>query len=344
MSDLPSQGRPRTGPDRGSGPEWASRPPSGPAGSAEASLLRIWGRIRRPVDPCGALQALVGIPRRTARQVIGAATAGGDEAASLLAAMPQIIRTLSISTISVPERCVGEIRGPILWSETMSARGSSAGDPGVYVCSTVSRAHDTAENRLLVAALEAIVRGGQDVARFHVDEDQESEATLLTDARRHADLAHRFLDHRTLIDVTAGRSNRRMARRVRHDPRRRAYRPVAAMLERAAEPLDISTVRLFCNAITTARHDLLVATLDHLEARGVRVPTLLVVDREIVGGPLRFHHPALTQRDPGRHGLFVGNTRLDVPGGLAAETGTVTVHNRTDLVVAIDHAITSDGL
>ncbi|WP_436795957.1 hypothetical protein [Actinospongicola halichondriae] len=342
MSDLPSEGRPHAG----AGIDNRPRGQGGPTGSAEASLDRIWNRIRRPVDPHGAIEALVGVPRRTARQVIGAATAGSDEATALLSAMPQLIRNLSISTISVPERCAGEIRGPILWSETMAARSSSAGDPGVFVCSTVSRAHDTPENRLLVAALGAIVRGGRDVEQFLSDDDDElAQASLLVDARRHADLAQRFLDHRTLIDVQSGRSTRRSQRRVRHDPRRRAYRPVAAMLARAAEPLDVSTIRLFCNAVTTARHDLFVAAIDHLEARGVRVPALLVVDREVVGGPVRFHHPALaTRSETSRYGLFVGATRLDVPGGLPSHDGTTIVRNRGDLTSAIDAAITRDGL
>lgn len=330
----------------GTGSEWEDRPRSGPTGSAEASLERIWRRVRRPVDPHGAIGALVGVPRRTARQVIGAATAGSDEATALLAAMPRLIRNLSISTISVPERCFGEIRGPILWSETLSARASSAGDPGVFVCATVSRAHDTAENRLLVAALQTIVRGGRDVGPFHNGTGEVGTGTtLLVEACRHADLAQRFLDHRTLIDVQPGRSTRRQARRLRHDPRRRTYRPVAAMLQRAAEPLDVSTIRLFCTELTTARHDLLVATIDHLETRGVRVPALLVVDREIVGGPVRFHHPDLVSGfDAGRGGLFVGSTRLDVPGGLAPDTGAVTVRNRADLVGAVDAAIIRDEL
>ena len=341
MTDLPSRGRPHgvTGAVDGRSGR------SGPTGSAAGSLDRIWGRLRHPVDPHGAIEALVGVPRRTARQVIGAATAGSDEAVVLLRQMPSLIRNLSISTISVPERCVGEIRGPVLWSETVSARASSAGDPGVFVCSTVSRAHDTPENQLLVAALQAIVRGGRDVERFHPeDEEEAAEAQLLVDARRHADLAERYLDHRTLIDVRSARSTRRAARRVRHDPRRRSYRPVAAMLQRAAEPLDVETIRLFCNEITTARHDLVVAAIDHLEARGVRVPPLLVVGREIVGGPFRFHHPALaTRRVTSRYGLFVGSTRLDVPGGIVSDD-TVVVRGRGDLTAAIDAAIVADGL
>lgn len=318
--------------------------PSGPAGSAEGSLDRIWGRIRRPFDPHGAIEALAGVPQRTARQVIGAAIAGSDEATRLLAAMPQLVRNLSISTVSVPERCIGQIRGPILWSETLAARASSAGDSGIFVCSTVSRGHDTPENQLLVAALEAIVRGGSDVERFHMD-DGEDEPTMLTDARRHADLAQRFLDHRTLIDVRSSRGTRRTRRRVSHDPRRRTYRPVAAMLERAAEPLDVATIRLFCDDTTTARHDLFVAAMDVLDSRGIRIPPLLVVDREVVAGPVRFHHPALAKRsDTSRFGLFVGETRLDVPGGLHTDDDVVTVRSRGDLVAAIDEAIVRDDL
>lgn len=340
MSDLPSGGRPR-----GEAAEPRGVAATGPTGSAPGSLDRIWNRIRRPVDPQRAIEALVGVPRRTARQVVGAATAGSDEAVALLHDMPKLIRNLSISTITVPERCAGEIRGPILWSETMSARASSAGDPGVFVCNTVSRAHDTPENQLLVAALQAIVRGGRDVDRVHPEDgDDATEAQLLVDARHHADLAQRFLDHRTLIDVTPARSGRRSARRVRHDPRRRAYRPVAAMLQRAAEPLDVDTIRLFCNEVTTGRHDLFAAAIDHLEARGIRVPPLLVVEREVVGGPVRFHHPALAdQRSTERSGLFVGSTRLDVPGGPSG-TDTVVVRGRRDLTAAIDAAIVADDL
>ena len=97
MTDLPSRGRPR----RLTGSAEGRSVPSGPTGSAAGSLDRIWGRLRHPVDPHGAIEALVGVPWRTARQVIGAATAGSDEAVTLLRQMPSLIRNLSISTISV---------------------------------------------------------------------------------------------------------------------------------------------------------------------------------------------------------------------------------------------------
>ena len=50
----------------------------------------------------------------------------------------------------------------MLWSETMSARSASAGDPGLFVCATTTKAYDTDENRVLKAALDAIRQAGAD--------------------------------------------------------------------------------------------------------------------------------------------------------------------------------------
>ena len=57
-----------------------------------------------------------------------------------------------------PQRCIGELRGPVLWSETMSARASSFGDRDLFICATPSRAYDIDENRILVAALDTSSR------------------------------------------------------------------------------------------------------------------------------------------------------------------------------------------
>ncbi len=69
---------------------------------------------------------------------------------------------MAIATTDKPERCYGELRGPVLWSETMSARSASAGDPGMFVCATTTKAYDTDENRVLKAALDVIRRAGAD--------------------------------------------------------------------------------------------------------------------------------------------------------------------------------------
>ena len=57
-----------------------------------------------------------------------------------------------------PIRSRGEVRGPVLWSETMSARPPSFGDPDLFVCTSPQRDYDTAENRVLVRALRVLGR------------------------------------------------------------------------------------------------------------------------------------------------------------------------------------------
>ena len=92
-------------------------------------------------------------------QFVGSATARSPEAERLLATMPSTVRALATSMQTRNERCIGELRGPVLWSETMSARASSFGDEGLFVCATPSRAYDVDENEVLVAALHTIARG-----------------------------------------------------------------------------------------------------------------------------------------------------------------------------------------
>lgn len=329
MTDLPSD---RVAPRH---PE----APHGPTGSAAASLARIWGRIRRPIDPYGAVEALLGLPSRTAREFISAVIAGSDEATALIHAMPALIRGLSISTVSVPARMVGEVRGPILWSETLTARSSAAGDPGVFVCATVSRAYDTPANRLLVRALDEIRRGGRTIDRLarHAGDDHE----LLVAARHNGDLATRYLDHRTLSGVPVELHTRRSRSLVRGNQRRRSYQPVLDMLDRATEPLAAPDLRPFCDDRTTGQHDLLAAIVDHVERRGMVLPPFLVVDHSLVAGPITYRHPD----QPAGHGppgITVAGARVDTPdrkSDSSSDPDVTVVSGRRDLVAFVDAAV-----
>lgn len=327
MTDLPSDRSPRRHPEVA----------HGPTGSAAGSLGRIWDRIRRPIDPYGAVEALLGLPSRTAREFISAVIAGSEEAARLLHDVPALIRNLSISTVTVPERMVNQVRGPVLWSETLTARSAAAGDPGIFVCATVSRAYDTAANRLLVRALDEIRRGGRVVERLgrHAGEEHE----LLVRARHHGDLATRFLDHRTLTGVRPESNLRRARSNVRSNQRRRMYEPVLEMLDRASEPLAADDLRPFCDARTTGEHDLLVAAIDHVERRGVSLPPFLVRDHALVAGPISYRHPDQPSGG-GPAGVAVNGHRLVVPGDPAAERADVTVvQGRGVLAQAVDGAL-----
>lgn len=311
----------------------------GPAGSATAALDRLWGRVQRPIPAADAVVAVLGVSPRSAQEFVAAIVAGSDEATQLLRSMPALVRGLSISTLSVAERMSGSVRGPILWSETMAARSASAGDPGLFVCAMQARAYDTAENRLLVAALSAIAEGGARVDQLR--RRPGSEPALLAQARRNGDQARKFLDHRTLSTVSRVRPDRRVRRRVGADNRRRQYRPAVRMLDRCAEPLDAATLRVFCDARTTAQHDLLVAIIDLCDARGLRLPHFVVEERSLVAGPLRYRHDDAAGPDD-HTGIWLGSMHIDAPSS-TRRLGVQEVASRSELRALVDAALVTLG-
>jgi hypothetical protein len=247
-------------------------------GSGTALLLR---RLARPYDAARAVAALAGVSPRTATRVVGAAVAGSAEAEALLHAMPHIVRAMAIATTDRPERCYGELRGPVLWSETMSGRSASAGDPGLFVCSTTTRAYDTDENRVLKAALAAVERAGQDAS---------AGATLDDDVRhaRHNQMrARHLLEHRTLSGVPLTRIGGRTLQRTRNGSRRNTYAPAVALLLRAADPLRPEHLAPIVDDAARAGHDLLATgllALDELQRDGA----LRTSSGTLVAGPLRY--------------------------------------------------------
>lgn len=332
MTDLPPD---RTPPTR-------SPVGRGPTSSAEESLDRIWRRIRRPFNTPVAVEALVGFPPRTSQQLVAASVAGSSAASALMAAMPALIRSLSISTVSVPQRSVGQVRGPILWSETLAARSASAGDPGVFVCSTMERAYDTPENRTLAWALDLVVRGGKEIDKLHRHDVEEP--PLFAAARRNGDLALRFLDHRTLNSVRRRKPDRRSLAKIQHNSRRRAYQPVIDMLRVADEPLDIQTLRLFCDAETTAEHDLLIAVIDQIERRGIPVPPFLVAKHALEAGRVRYCHVAHSSDADLPAGVSIGSVHLVVPSAASTGADRRVVRGRGDVIAAVDAAIAAGEL
>lgn len=269
----------------------------------------IMASLARPYDPQRVASALLGQPPGVARQLVGAVLATSDEAEDLLEAMPRILRSLAIATTDRPERCFGEIRGPVLWAETMSARSSSAGDTGLYICATTTKAYDTDENRVLKAALDAIFRAGRHAERApdgYTDD-------VVKRARHNSQHAARLMDHQTLAPVAVARPTGRSLRRTRAGSRRHTYQPALAVLRRAGDPLGPEHLDAFADERTRAQHDLLAATLQRLEhATGSR-PILRSDHGGLTAGPLTFHHPARRGEPDVLDGITLGDVLLDVP-------------------------------
>ena len=279
-------------------------------GTGLAVLLE---RLARPYDAERLAVGLLGLTSRAARQLVGTVLATSEEAEALLGAMPAILRSLAIATTDQPERCVGEIRGPVLWGETMSARSASAGDPGLYICATTTKAYDTDENRVLKAALAAVRRAAR-----NADHGAEGDrGALVRQARHNGQHAGHLLEHQTLAQVPVVRPTGRMLRRTRAGSRRHTYRPALELLRRAGAPVGTKHLGGLADERTTAQHDLLAATLLELEAVTGEAPMLRTDHGGLAAGPIRFHHPG--RQDAGHvDGVTIGDVLIDVPDPLGA--------------------------
>lgn len=256
-----------------------------PATGPGAPYATVLAHLAQPVDPARLLEALLGLSPRQARHVAGLSLATSPEAERLLAAMPRIVRSMAIATTDRAERCYGELRGPVLWAETVSARTASAGDPGLYVCATTRKAYDTDENRVLKAALAAIAR-----AAAHVDPTSPLAATeerAPRRARSNGQAAAHLLEHRTLADVPVTRVRPRALQRTRAGSRRGTYEPAVALLRRAAQPLTPALLAEVADEAAAGQVSTLAAVLDAWPRPGDR-PVLRTAHGAIVAGAIRY--------------------------------------------------------
>lgn len=262
-----------------------------------AALIVDW--LAPPYDPQKTTAALLGLSPSVTRQLLGAVLATSPEAKALLAAMPVVLRSLAIATTDRPQRCHGEIRGPVLWAETISARSASAGDTELFVCATTTRAYDTDQNRVLAAALELVRVAGR-------QGDSSVDDAVVRRAHHNSHQAARFLDHQALAMVEVTRPSARALRRTRAGSRRHSYRPALDLLRRAGEPLGAELLHAFADERTRAQHDLLASVLQRVEARTGDTPALRSDRGGLTSGMVTF-------RLDGPGPVRIGPLALDVP-------------------------------
>jgi hypothetical protein len=277
---------------------------------------RVWSLLARPVNGQRAVESLLGLTPIAAHLMASVVLASSPEVDDLIDAVPTIFRSMSIATTARNQRLHGEVRGPIVWSETVSARGASAGDPMVYVCSSPRRAYDTAENRVLAAALRQVITAASLVDRQGL---RRRDTELARHIRFNAGLAVRYADHRTIEDVSRPPDRRDVAR-TRAGKRRQVYSPALAVLDRATSPVDAGHVMALSDPRTAAQHALVADTVELLGQRGQRVPPLRAADGVLAGGPVTYVHDGSARRSPLAAGVHVGDLLLDVP---VAADGTV---------------------
>jgi len=270
------------------------------------ATIELWNRLERPFDPAGAVEALTGLHRTAARQFVGAGLATSREADHLLDHMHEIVRSLAVATTSNPTRTEGDIRGPVLWSETLAARAASPGAGNVFICASPMRAYDTDENHVLVHALAAIrdaAKAADPTGHSHGGDD------VIRRARYNGTRAIRALDHRTLASVHHRRPTARAMQKARAGSRARNYRAAVAVIERGADPVDPSAVMERCDEPTRRHHELFLAV-----AARVGGQTIRVVDGTLRAGPLRLV-PVHRAESGMPAGIVLGGLGVEVPDG-----------------------------
>ena len=290
----------------------------------EASLdatSQLWDRLARPFDTATTVDAFLGLSRDVVEQLAGVLVATCDEAEQLLTSMPKALRTLKSAVGTNHERCLGELRGAVQWSETLAAQASSFGNRDVYICASPRRAYDIEENQVLVGALQAVARAGQGVAP---PDESSHEDEGLARARRNAKAARRFLDHRSLEGIQlSGRPTPRAVKRTRGGKNRSSYLPALAMLERVAEPLTLAELAPYCDRRTRIQHGVLLGIIVELEARGLRVPLLRAENGSLFAGPVEYVHPRRRGDKSRLHGILIGDVLVDVADRVRERDSTV---------------------
>lgn len=279
--------------------------PREPDGTAEVpgpdATARLW-RLRSPRSAAiPSVVALTGVDARRLAEVTAVAVAASREAGILLDGMETRIRTLPTAATTEVERCSGSVRGPILWSETITARAHALGNEDLFVCMTTGRTFDRIENQLLVDALDAITaatRALDGPAAEGLGEEEIDRVRAVA-----AEAAGWRADAR-LADVRPARLNGRAAARVRGGHRRTSMGPVLAVRHRAREPFGSEQVSAMADEWTRRLHALVERVLAAMELP----PVLTLSDGGLWSRSLSFRHPAAP--GPGTSGLAVRGVAL----------------------------------
>lgn len=277
--------------------------------SSTLALDLIWRRMNRPFNLVHAVPALTGIPPHEVADLVVLHLAISDEAEALLARVPGMMRTLASTTSTQVERSTGDMRGPIMWGETLNARANTFGADDVFVCAAPVRDHDVSENRVLVSALTLIARANRSLSssagRYFTND---AHARIEVNAAA----ARSLIRSRRLADVPATRVDARELHKVMSGRRGRQYATATAMLQRRSEPLRGAELHTLCDARTIAQHHALVLVMAAIQRRGLAVPQFRAHSGELVAGRLRYRNWR-NATSAGNHGVLVGGVLVDTP-------------------------------
>lgn len=284
-------------------------PPAASPRRLEHPTTRLWSAFEPEAQQRSRLSVLCGVPPQLADDVMLLAMARSRPAVGLIGRSDELLRSLAHQTVVATERCVGHVRGPILWSETITAWASGVGVDDVFVCTSPRRDFDVVENRLVVWLLRRLVAAGR---RTSGDGRVYFTPEILERVTSHGRAAQQLLGHRHLRTVTVRKPTGKEMRMVRKSRHHAAYATAVRLAERVPSPFEADEVRALCTQTTVEHHRVMAAIGDALASRGQAVPMLRIRGDMVELGPLRYRNPAIypDRRVSGRSGMFWGDARV----------------------------------
>ena len=279
-----------------------------------SSLERIWARLGDQVSGAEAVPALTGLPAAEMADLAELAIAHSHEAHVFLDLLASTVRQFQSTTLMETERCVGQVRGPIMWSETITAWSTGLGADDVFVCMAPRRHYDLAENRVVAWLLWRLGRASRHLdtaASMRLDEGARHEVA------RNSAVAKRWLRHRFLVEVEHRRPRSADLRRARATRHPRPYEPAFALLDRTVRPFHADEVVDLVDPATDARLAAFSHIIDAVEAHGIAVPALGVHRGAVGSGRLVFRHQRLFGRDVA--GIELNGVMIDAPLSLSTD-------------------------
>lgn len=252
----------------------------------------LWSHRDRRIPAVAAAAALCGLPLAFMEDAARVSFALSCEFEALLDGMEARTRQLGSVLEDRPERCVHSVRGPVMWSETITARANSFGDEDVFVCRSVRRSFDSPENRLLAWLLDRGSSAGRLLRRRSVGSGI-AQRMGPVELRRADEIGARARAWRAtprLAGVPSGRPNRMELNRIH---RSRSVGPdtsvILAAWTRARQPFTADEVASLCDAGTREMHR---QVLDAFRAVGGGDFTPACSRNVLAVGDLRWLHPA----------------------------------------------------
>jgi len=253
-----------------------------------SATAQLWRRRDRRIPAVAAASAMTGLPPAVLREAARISLAASVEAEALLATMGERVRSLPLELADTLERCVNSVRGPVVWSETITARANALGNDDVFVCTTARRTFDCPANRMLVAVLTEIAASTR-ALRGPV-------GTFLSpdDAARIEQVAARarLWRHHDRLDGVPARAPRvREQARMRHGRHAEALKPVFDARRRVMQPFEEPDIEGLCDPMTATLHIGVLEVFDEAVRRLGIDPVITFADGALRTGPLAFRHP-----------------------------------------------------